>query len=548
MTYSKRVLEQQLAEIAAGRRTHVDGAHQYVVTSQETEQATALRRSASDQARAMSDMAASQRLAAEAAKEAEHTARIALENQERHQRRVEEIEAERNEEVTRHNAELEEIERERTERVAEAAERTLHEARLESERAQAHRAELLRVEQARDALAYDHAELERQRKCPSYTSALTLQRLHALRRPATERIELEALLSPAGAALTALARAVAQSDAQEAERHQSHTAEFESRKSAWVEAEAQRVHRFEQEKRRHERQIGDCAQDVDAANREVTRLESIEATNRTSLNPMSWLGAAKEKRLANDAALKKARSLLSDLNERLAALHSRAPSAAKPSPAPEAPALDRVSRGDRIRRVAEESGAAAELGKLTDAIEQWFESTERSDDLEVLLGMFGSVGDFVSFEECQRLELMRADGAKDVAYPGLGVLPFGEALQRVNDEIHAIEARGSLLDPDSNPPVGWTEYRTLRSAVGLGVLLAPDVGQSDGQPSDFLFRLAKQMLQDDGLERVTHSMLSGRLEISYNQATNLLERLERAGLVATMDTKASRRVLSSIHA
>jgi hypothetical protein len=443
MTSARRQLEQELAEVAAGRRATVSSGTQLQVSSEEyhlrekrRSHESDLERAASQQLKAMQEGQESASWAAERAHEVSQAALL---------------------ETSAHHMALEQAAARRLdlERDAHAAAAHDREAHLAFER-DAHDAAMYAAENSEHA-AHDRfhrtEEAQRIRSSPTYLAVLKLQEQWELQRLIDEEMEIEQLLSPAITALSALRCAL------QAEDYEVATCLALARQTAGAaDAQARFDHQFALSSAKTALKALHVKIDANAA-----ELEKCKAT----LNPLSWFGqrAARRGRLE---------ALALDLRIQRYAAENDMRRIPPPAPAmTETTELPR-SRAMQVKEQCRVANVRALVKTLDGEIKAWLHQKERSNEIKEWLDPMGfdRSDAAIDYTWCVALDRARSAGAVDIAYPGLGLVPDNASLPDTLIRIELLRQQrpAFAFDEGGTAPKGLNDLRMLRAAVNSGEL------------------------------------------------------------------------------
>ena len=413
---SKRNLEQQLAEVAAGRRSHVNTLDQDAVSRHEERLAEESRgvqgatlaasqdaaRAAHASAQAQRDAAMAQQDAAAAQLRAAREAELAREEQAEHNASMEAIELRRVEDERRTNMHLK------------------HAADMDALDAQRHRLNIEEAQERRVELERNQQEAHLLRISPSYAAASQLAWLQDLERPYRELASLREMYRAAMPLAQEFAQAMQHSDA------------------CFKPAEAERAPQLA-------RDAAQSREDaVKRAHATVAVLEEERSRAQLALRDAlptwsltTWFG--EKARIRTET-----RRHLTEIGPRLTAAQevARAQEASSVAATPTAETL----RRERIRKLAVELRISERRDAIFTAMKAWACSEPRCHEIARRYECDRVKAPSVDASLCAILDQAFEGGAKAVNYPGLGELPRGEELIALATRVNELKALGSPFE------------------------------------------------------------------------------------------------------
>jgi hypothetical protein len=540
---SKRILDQQLAEVSAGTRRVVDRTLQESVARDEErakeegrhhqkrslEVSENAAQSLREQARSASDAARAAADTARAAQEAADLARETLRRNEQHQAALEAYEQERLENDQAHQAKMEDNANENL-KVAKNALRIQEEEATSNENARTQQQRILEL-QAHEA---------RLKGSACYTSAIKLLELLRLEQVQQETTDLEQMFAAVPGLLTRLDTQLQVELA--ADKHRVAATKAESARAIESIQGAHRadVAAHEAAGRLHDLSIQQASNAV-----ELTRRALLEVG--LSADPRSWFGDRSNRR----------KELKSQLVERSKALSAQKQLAdqhevMRPRPSSEEMAAIRPATELQLTMAAaEKSGVLSEFSGLQHQLWRWFTLKPRSRWANTLCGPAfadNPTEPHIDYEACVILDHQRLDGVVSLAYPGLGELPFGSTLMEMVAKIQLLKVSQKALE--TSGPEGFRPYQTLADRIGAPLLPngCGDLSLGSDEPPtvvngcDPLYHSALEVVLTN--KRASISLVQRHLRIGYNHASSLLDAMEVAGVVSAPSASGQRELYS----
>lgn len=497
MTYAKRQLEQELAEVASGRRDSVNAGTQSQVSWDEDSERSRrqaheleLQRVATQQLEASRE---SERRADRAAALAYEVSRESLEVSHEALR----LQHESDTQARQHQVEM-----------AKAAQAQLNFSR------EAHAASMEAAEDRHDSAQRD----QRVQSSPTYSAVLTLVDLHKRERQIQEEKDVEKLLAPVVSAFDALEIAVRAVDGEIAN-------DAAAAKKADAEASARR-----------ESKITAARVEVGGLNAKTDAIRLQLKKYRISLNPVSWGGYCAQQRQELRAAASDLKDQLSIKEREIEHLSHHQPHSTTNETV--------HTRAERVVALIKQSAIEGLVERVDSKIESWLSREPRSAEIQTLLGGWGNDEFEIDYDLCVTLDHVRTKSGGSVSYPGLGKIPFGAELQAAIEKLDSLRKSTPGFAVDGAPPKGIPELTVLRTAADCGYFpggpeekLIP-LGRLNGDPQ--LIRAASVVLLNQDAKIST---LQRHLRVGYSKASSLMQSLEQAGIVSSMNGAGQRSVL-----
>ncbi|MGE5451415.1 MAG: hypothetical protein ACM3VZ_06155 [Acidobacteriota bacterium] len=488
MSHSRRELETQLAELAAGKRESVSVALKDRVSGEERYERDREEQRHRDLLR--------------------HQEATAAKN-ESHMRRANEAVERGNalreyklQELERHHEEIERIKEQQLDDARLAQEKKLALAREENERQDRHRSRIEELEEQRHEREEEALENERLRSSPCYASAKELAKLREIELEQQEYAVLTDFFARANVIAAEFNKEVQQSDAK--------TIEFE-----------------QSEVNRRQKAIDQCRREVGGL---IFKLQSAKAESdqfKKSLGLLRYLGVGKAKLMLLEQEVHR-------LDEQLRSAQAKEIQIAALARFP----LSRMRR-KRIKALATSSPAIENYRKLLDELFKWIHSEPHTRRFSCLIRVNKRHHVEVEYSVCVALDQAKATGAVNVAYPQLGELPFGDALLKTSLRVKEM-VNPFVRFPDGKNALDWLEIacsvgefdltRAPSSAAELASVpnLGVDFVEEDG-PQE---AIEKALIAIRSNDKATVSLLQKELRLPKSRAAALMERLEDDELVS----------------
>jgi len=525
--YERRKLEEELAEIAAGLRTHVSNHIASAVSSEEENAQTARARAEQDAIKVAKEGVR----ATEAGTRAMQAAAAAQERAADEARRAREEGAE-------HDARMEELEERRIEEAAEAHALLYEVAQEEARAAERHRGNLEEMETLRIEREAERFEAELLRTSACYAAATQLAWLKHLELPRIEQAEYRKLYRAFLPLSEELAAALASSDVAYTEEERLREASEAAAATAVNQSNHAAAAAVEREVRSLETAL--------------RLLEADVVQAKSTWSPSSWFGEkartrgqAPAKRAKIEAELKQARDKLQ---------------ASKAVPCAQGSKMEAFRRA-RVRQLAADLEIVERRDAIFDSIHTWAHAQRRCHAVALHYEGAHVAEPAVDAKLCALLDQAVAAGSETVEYPGLGTLPSGPELAALIGRVAALKAEEFRFfgpTPGANEAawlcfasvVGvfapgtdiseklYDEFRRLAPASRVQAKYGVLGGKSTDKQVDFSFDTQtddelylQAVAACAGIRTISISGLQRKLKIGYNAATRLHDRLLAEGVV-----------------
>lgn len=526
MAIGRELLNQQLAEVAAGRRKSVDDA---LRSSVEYQEQRAAREAAEHRANMEAMAKAGARAAEDSARLQREDARLqqhAVHLQEQHleaQREAVRLAEQTSDSQERHNEEIASIERQRLGALQSANYDMLRMAWREQGANAEHRERLESIEQEKLQLTKSAHRSDALQSSLCFASATTLAELLELEQACKEHDEYLAFLLQALPLAHEFEKEVQRSDSDFLE------AEMKARQQG---LESAQLAKDEAAFLANELETVRSAIAAAAAAAEPKRAGGLSWFSRKpkvdETQPAVLISRANELEVSIGVA-----------KERFGVLKQEA---AQLEPA--------RLRAERIKQLYRSSSVAEHVEMLMKGYAEWLQAEPRCEQLAAMHLQVPMIQrGKVDLAVCIALDQARLAGVSEIDYPDLGRLPFGTELAEAALRIAELRARGELFpkEPKGSRELTWLQIAESHGEFDLTkepsfVHLFADAPEEAAQTDDPLYDRAVHLLA--GRKDVSISFLQRQLRIGYNHAARLLEQMENAGEVSAMSTSGTRQVLT----